>query len=287
MDQIILKYIDKQNYFFLNYFEKKIYNLKSDFLGIFNIMNDLLQVTWNNKLIEEFIFHSKNNEFINIYKITYNNIININIFHKKWFLNFTINNNTNQIYNSIEQIYGNIQKISDTEIKIIWLNNKYEHIDVEEFILNTQNNYYYLVEQQYNLIEKDFKKIYNIKYLQGIKIITKKILLDNLYNIIYDFTNLSIIGSFKIFENLFYIKSNLLNETIFININNVNNVLYSEIILKYIYKSIIIKNNKFYFYNKKLLNFNNIKYNYCQNLILLFIDNKQYIYDLNTLKDIT
>ena len=287
MDQIILKYIDKQNYFFLNYFEKKIYNLKSNFLGIFNIINDLLEVTWNNKLIEEFIFHRKNNEFINIYKIMNNNIININIFHKKWFLNFTINNNTNQIYNSLEQIYGNIQKISDTEIKIIWLNNKYEHIDVEEFILNTQNNYYYLVEQQYNLIEKDFKKIYNIKYLQGIKIITKKILLDNLYNIIYDFTNLSIIGSFKIFENLFYIKSNLLNETIFININNVNNVLYSEIILKYIYKSIIIKNNKFYFYNKKLLNFNNIKYNYCQNLILLFIDNKQYIYDLNTLKDIT
>jgi len=198
MDQIILKYIDKQNYFFLNYFEKKIYNLKSDFLGIFNIMNDLLQVTWNNKLIEEFIFHSKNNEFINIYKITYNNIININIFHKKWFLNFIINNNTNQIYNSLEQIYGNIQKISDTKIKIIWLNNKYEHFDIEEFILNAQNNYYYLIDQQDNLIEKDFKKIYNIKYLHRKKIITKKILLDNLYNIIYDFNNLNIIGTFKI-----------------------------------------------------------------------------------------
>jgi len=37
MDQIILKYIDVQKYFFLNYFEKKVFNLKNDFLKFVNL----------------------------------------------------------------------------------------------------------------------------------------------------------------------------------------------------------------------------------------------------------
>ena len=290
MDQIILKYIDKQNYFFLNYFEKKVLNLKNDFLGFFYIKNDSLQIKWNNKLIEEFTFHTKNNELINIYKnIDEHNTI-INIIHKKWSLQLIINNNTNQVFNSLEQIYGIFQKINNNTIKINWQHNIYEHRVIEEFILNSENNNYYLIEED-TFINKDLKKIY-IKYLNGKKIIKKQLILDELYNIIYDFINLNIIGSFKIFENKYYIQSNLLNECIFYKINN---ILYSEIILKYIYKSIIIENNKFYLYKKKLLNFDNIdnndnyniEYNHNKNIIILFTNNKQYVYDLFTLKDIT
>ena len=290
MDQIILKYIDKQNYFFLNYFEKKVFNLKNDFLGFFYIKNDSLQITWNNKLIEEFIFHSKNNELINIYKNINENNTNINIIHKKWSLKLIINNNTNQVFNSsLGQIYGIVQKINGNIIKINWQYNIYEHKEVEKFILNLENNNYYLIEED-TFIEKDFKKIYNIKYLNGKKIIKKQLLLDELHNIIYDFNNLNIIGIYKIIENKYYIQSNLLNENIF---SKINDILYSEIILKYIYKSIIIESNKFYFYKKKLLNvYNikyeyNIKYNYNKNIILLSMNDKQYVYDLYTLKDIT
>ena len=288
MDQIILKYIDKQNYFFLNYFEKKVLNLKNDFLGFFYIKNDSLQITWNNKLIEKFIFHTKNNELINIYKNINEHNTNINIIHKKWSLQLIINNNTNQVFNSLEQIYGIVQKINSTNIKINWQHNTYEHEMIEEFILNSQNNNYYLIEEDI-LIKKDFKKMY-IKYLNGKKIIKKQILLDELYNIIYDFNNLNIIGSFKIFENKYYIQSYLLNEPIF---SKINDILYSEIILKYIYKSIIIENNKFYIYKKEILNVNNIKYNYNieynynKNIILLFLNDNQYVYDIHTLKDIT
>ena len=165
MDQIILKYIDKHNYFFLNYFEKKVFNLKNDFLGFFYIKNDSLQITWNNKLIEEFIFHSKNNELINIYKNINEHNTNINIIHKKWSLQLIINNNTNQVFNSLEQIYGIIQKINSNTIKINWQHNTYEHGMIEEFILNVENNNYYLIEEDI-FIKKDFKKMY-IKYLNG------------------------------------------------------------------------------------------------------------------------
>ena len=148
MDQIILKYIDKQNYFFLNYFEKKVFNLKNNFLGFFYIKNDSLQITWNNKLIEEFIFYSKNNELINIYKNINENNTNINIIHKKWSLKLIINNNTNQVFNSsLEQIYGIVQKINGNIIKINWQYNIYEHKEVEKFILNLENNNYYLIEE--------------------------------------------------------------------------------------------------------------------------------------------
>jgi hypothetical protein len=288
MDQIILKYIDKQNYFFLNYFEKKVFNLNNDFLGFFCIKNDSLQITWNNKLIEEFIFHTKNNELINIYKNINENNTNININHKKWSLKLIINNNTNQIFNSLDKVYGIVQKINNTTIKINWQHNIYEHDEIEEFILNLENNNYYLIEDI--PIKIDFKKMYIIKYLKGSKIINKKILIDKLYNIIYDLNNLNIIGSYKIIENKYYIQSNLLNECIF---SKINGILYSEIILKYIYKLIIIENNKFYLYKKNILNVNNIaynyniEYNYDKNIIIIFINDKQYVYDLYTLKDLT
>jgi hypothetical protein len=288
MDQIILKYIDKQNYFFLNYFEKKVFNLKNDFLGFFNIKNDSLQITWNNKFIEEFIFYTKNNELINIYKNINEHHTDINIIHKKWSSQLIINNNTNQVFNSLEQIYGIIQEINNNTIKINWQNNIYEHEVIEKFILNSENNNYYLMEEDI-LIKNDFKKIY-IKYLKGKKIIKKQILLDESYNIIYDFNNLNIIGSYKIIETKYYIQCNLLNEYIF---SKINDMLYSEIILKYIYKSILIENINFYLYKKEILNVNNIKYyynieyNYIKGIIVLFMNDKQYVYDLYTLKDIT
>jgi hypothetical protein len=138
----------------------------------------------------------------------------INIIHKKWSLQLIINNNTNQVFNSLEQIYGIVQKINSNTIKINWQNNIYDHEAIEEFILNSENNNYYLIEED-SLIKNNLKnkKTY-IKYLNGKKIIKKQILLDESYNIIYDFNNLNIIGSYKIIESKYYIQCNLLNEYI-------------------------------------------------------------------------
>jgi hypothetical protein len=236
-------YNDNDKYY-LNYFEKNILDHNHSYIGKFNIKNDYLNIKWNNNIIEDFLFQYKNKNEINIYK-NIDIYKKIKIFYKHQYLCFFINNHS-QIFNILKTIYGHIQYLHKDKLKIKWIFSKKEL--KETYILNNKRDTYYLME---NNIENN-KSIYfhKIYYFNNKKIYSKKIIIDDIYKIIYD-KQKNIIGSFikKDKDNTLNVLWNISNDYYFVKINN---HYYSTIIIKNIYKLININNTIFYFYKNKL-----------------------------------
>ena len=224
MEDIKVIYSNRNDYFLINHFNHNIINKKNNNTGTFTIDNNILEIKCNEKdKIEKFIKYNNKKiddlEYIDTYIFishdsSFNETKKIYFIHPKWedFISLSFNNNT-----FIRESTNDIGTFSiDNDI----INIKWEKYEIENFILNKENNNYYLLE--YNNFDINNKDEVDNKSKNGIffnSIIDKEIL-------IYLEINSQ---NYQIFKNKVNITKNFTQKFYLKHINWEEEVLFSYI----------------------------------------------------------